>query len=197
MAIKSRLPPPPADLALRRLPVRRVRVLFRIHRSIQGCLYFSKTGDGRFNDPRGKYGVLYAALKPEAAFAEVFLRQLSLLLIQESDLRQRVLSEISCRSVKCVDLTGPGLRHLSCDNRLATEKPYQTTGLWSRAVFEHPQQPGGIIYRSRHNPQFKCVALFDRHARDLSVKSTESLLNGARRAWTVAQINRYKLAIQP
>jgi hypothetical protein len=31
----------------------------------------------------------------------------------------------------------------------------------------------------------------------LSVKSTESLLNGACREWTVAQINRYKLAIQP
>lgn len=197
MAIKSMLPPPPADLALRRLPVRPVRVLFRIHRSIHGCLYFGKTGDGRFDDPRGRYGVLYAALKPDAAFAEVFLRELSLLLIQESDLRQRVLSEISCGPVKCVDLTGHGLRQISCDNRLATEKPSQTTGLWSRAIFEHPQQPGGIIYRSRHNPQFKCVALFDRHARDLSLKSTESLLSGALRAWTVEQINRYKMAIQP
>jgi hypothetical protein len=193
----SKLPPPPADIAARPLPVRRIRALFRIHRSVHACFYFSKNGDGRFDDPLGKYGVLYAALKPEAAFAEVFLRQLSQLILPESDLDQRTLSEIGCKSVDCVDLTASGLRRLSCDNRIATEKPYRTTGLWSRAIFEHPQKPAGIIYLSRHNPRFKCVALFDTCCSRLTVKSAEPLMQGSRRAWTIEQINQYKLALQP
>ena len=193
----ARLPPPPEDIASRSLPVRRIRVLYRIHRSAQPCLHFSKSGDGRFDDPRGKYGVLYAALKPEAAFAEVFLRQLSQMLILETDLEQRALSEIACKPVDCVDLTGAGLRRLSCDNRVATEKPYRTPGLWSRAIFEHPQQPGGIIYLSRHNPRLKCAAIFDPCTRHLRVTSTEPLLCGIRRAWTIDQISKYHLALQP
>ena len=35
---------------------------------------------------------------------------------------------------------------------------------WSRALWEHPQQPDGIIYRSRHDPSKVCAALFDRCA---------------------------------
>jgi len=171
--------------------------LFRIHPSTKACLYFGKDGYGRFDDPLKKYGVLYTALKPEAAFAEVFLRLLSLMLILESDLRVRALSQIICKTVACVDLTGPGLRRLSCDNRISTEMPYRGAGHWSRALFEHPQQPQGIIYLSRHNPQFKCVALFDRCHRHLKLKSTESLLAGRRRTWTMDQVSKYHLAIQP
>lgn len=171
--------------------------MFRIHHSAHACLFFSKNGTGRFDDPLGKYGVLYAALRPEAAFAEVFLRQLSQWLILESDLDARILSEISCRSVDCVDLTASGLRQLSCDNRIATEKPYRTTGLWSRAFFKHPQKPAGIIYLSRHNPQFKCVALFDNCLDQLSVKRSEPLMQGKRRTWTTEQITKYNLALQP
>jgi hypothetical protein len=184
-------------MASRFLPLRRIRVLFRIHPSARACLHFSRNGDGRFDDPRGKYGVLYAALQPEAAFAEVFLRQLSLMLLQESDLEQRALSQIACHSLACVDLTGSGLRRLSCDNRIATEKPYRTPGLWSRSLFEHPQQPGGIIYLSRHNPRFKCVAIFDTHQSRMRVISTEPLLREPRRAWTTDQITKYHLALQP
>jgi hypothetical protein len=193
----TKLPLPPVDIATRSLPVRRIKVLFRIHRSALACLYFSKNGDGRFDDPRGKYGVLYAAMRPEAAFAEVFLRQLSQMILLESDLDERTLSEIGCKSVDCVDLTASGLRQLSCDNRIATEKPYRTTGLWSRAVFEHPQKPAGIIYLSRHNPRFECVALFDSCRGRLSVESAEPLMRGSLRAWTIDQISKYNLALQP
>ncbi len=123
----TRLPPPPLDLASRILPIKQLRgLLFRIHRPTQTCLHFGKNGEGRFDDPLKKYGVLYAALKSDAAFAEVFLRQLSLMLVSESDLRDRSLSEIICKSIACVDLTGSGLRQLSCDNRISTEKPYCT-----------------------------------------------------------------------
>ena len=192
------LPAPPRDIATRTLPLKELKgSVFRIHRATLECLHFSKDGIGRFDDPLKHYGVLYASLTPDAAFAEVFLRQLSLMLIQEADLQERSLSEIGCRDIKCVDLTGPGLRRLSCDNRISTEKPYHSTGMWSRALFDHPAQPAGIIYLSRHNPQFKCVALFERCHTRLKLKSTVGLLQPSCSSWTAAQLRRYKLAIQP
>jgi len=198
MGPRSGLPPPPADLDRRKLPLKLLKgPLFRIHRTSHTCLHFGKKMFERFDDPLGKYGVLYAAVQPEAAFAEVVLRRLSLMLICELDLQERSISEIACNRLHCVDLTGAGLRRVSCDNRIATEKPYHTVGQWSRALFMHPQQPDGIIYRSRHNPQFKCVALFDRCQSRLKSGVTESLMSGVRRAWTINQIDKYKLAIEP
>ena len=192
------LPAPPKDIAERALPFKELRgSVFRIHRSTRECLHFSKDATGRFDDPLKHYGVLYASLTPDAAFAEVFLRQLSLMLVQEAELQERSLSEIGCANIRCVDLTGPGLRRLSCDNRISTEKPYHTTGLWSRALFDHQTQPAGIIYLSRHNPRFKCVALFDKCHRHLKLKSTAGLLLPSCSSGTGAQIKRYKLAIQP
>ena len=189
---------PPRDIAERALPIKELRgSVFRIHRSTRECLYFNKDATGRFDDPLKHYGVLYASLTPDAAFAEVFLRQLSLMLVQETDLQERSLTEIGCRGIRCVDLTGPGLRRISCDNRISTEIPYQTTGLWSRALFDHPAQPASIIYLSRHNPRFKCLALFDKCHTRLKLKSTVGLLQPSCSSWTAAQVRRFKLAIQP
>ena len=191
------LPLPPADLASRKLPLVSVRgTLFRIHRSALPCLFFGKDGSSRFDDPTKQYGVLYASLKPEAAFAEVFLRQLSMMLILEADLRDRAIAEIACKNIQCVDMTGAGLRQLSCDNRISTETSYGTTGCWSRALFEHPQQPGGIVYLSRHNSRFKCVALFDRCQRQLKINSSVGLLSPSYRNWTISQVSNYNLAVQ-
>jgi len=200
MAVKpaTGLPAPPPDLDRRKLPLKFLkRPLFRMHLTSRNCLHFGRKSSGRFDDPLGKYGVLYVALQPEAAFAEVFLRRLSLPLIRELDLQERSISEIVCHRLRCVDLTGVGLRRVSCDNRIATEKPYHTVGQWSRALFLHPQQPDGIIYRSRHNPQFKCLALFDRCQSRLKVRTREGLMSGMRRAWTIGQVDRYKLALEP
>ena len=192
------LPSPPAELDRRKLPLKLLKgPIFRIHHTGRSCLYFGKKTAQRFDDPLGRYGVLYAAVQPEAAFAEVFLRPLSLMLIREVDLQERSLSEIACNRLHCVDLTGAGLRRVSCDNRIATEKPYLTVGQWSRALFIHPQQPDGIIYRSRHNPQLKCLALFDRCQSRLKLGVTEGLMSGVRRTWTIGQIDKYKLAIEP
>jgi hypothetical protein len=200
MAVKpsGKLPGPPPDLARRELPLQRVDgSVFRIHRTTFNCLYFGKKQSERFDDPLGQYGVLYAALQPEAAFAEVFLRHLSLMLIPESSIHERSISELHVVGIRCVDLSGAGLRRVSCDNRIATEKPYPTVWQWSRALFTHPQEPDGLIYRSRHNPQFKCLALFDRCETRVTLKGSEPLMSGSRRAWTVKQIARYDMSLEP
>ncbi|HEY3860574.1 MAG TPA: RES family NAD+ phosphorylase [Verrucomicrobiae bacterium] len=195
--MEAKLPPPPPDLHARPLPVTPLTgLIFRIHRTGLDCLHFGKSGAGRFDDPHGRYGVLYASLQPEGAFAEVFLRGLSLMLVREADFTGRSMSGIACKSLMVVDLTGAGLRKVSCDNRISTEIPFHTVGLWSGAFFAHPRQPDGIIYRSRHNPRFKCVALFDRCKARLGVEPSEALITGRRRQWTANQIDKYGLAIE-
>lgn len=120
------------------------------------------------------------------------------MVVAEQDLVDRSLATIATRQLRCVDLLGEGLRAISCDKRISTEKPYKTVGLWSRALFEHPERPDAILYRSRHNPQLNCVALFDRCRPKLKVKAViiEELM-GARRAWTADQLDTYKLDIVP
>jgi hypothetical protein len=169
--------------------------LYRIHRTVHHWRYFGKNASEPFDDPLKRYGVLYVSALPEAAFAEVFLRTLSLMVVDEMDLRARSLASFAAHSLRCVDLTGSGLRKLSCYNRISTEKPYATVGLWSRALYTHPQQPDGVIYRSRHNPRFRCLALFDCCAAKLSAGSSEELMGVTRRAWTSDQIVRYDLSV--
>jgi RES domain len=196
MAPKVTLPPPPTDLPTRKLPLVTVKgSLYRIHRTVQHWRYFGKNASARFDDPLKRYGVLYVSSRPEAAFAEVFLRTLSLTVVDEVDLWARSLTSFAANSLRCLDLTGSGLRKLSCDNRISTEKPYTTVGLWSRALYTHPQQPDGIIYRSRHNPRFRCLALFDRCAAKLSAGSSEELMGVTRRGWTSDQLVRYDLSL--
>jgi hypothetical protein len=170
---------------------------FRIHPSRFKGGFFGKNMSGRFDDPQGQYGVLYASLRAEGAFAEVFLRNLSWQLIAELDLQLRSLTVFQCATLHCVDLTGAGLKKVGSDNRIATEKPYQTTGKWSRALFSHPGKPDGIIYRSRHNPNYKSVALFDRCQSRVKVKVSQELMSAALSRWTLKQIRKYDLALEP
>ncbi len=196
MAASVTLPAPPADLSSRKLPLVTLRSdLYRIHRSAHNWRYFGKTLSERFDDPQGLYGMLYGATSAEAAFAEVFLRHLSCMDIAETDLTVRSMSTFGPESLRCVDLTGPGLRRLSCDNRIATERPYRTTQQWSRALHMHPQRPDGIVYRSRHNPRFRCVALFDRCTGKLAGLKTEEMMGPVWRAWVADQLLKYRIAM--
>src|SRR2546422_5244899 len=96
----GKLPSPPADLASRELPLTRVAgPLYRVHQASLSGLFFGRTGHSRFDDPHQQFGVLYAALKPEAAFAEALLRQLNQMLILESALAERALSVINLAAI--------------------------------------------------------------------------------------------------
>jgi hypothetical protein len=72
-------PGPPDDLARRDLPLVSVSGrLFRVHRTRHAPVFFGKTGDNRFDDPRGDYGVLYAGASEACAFIETFAEPLDI-----------------------------------------------------------------------------------------------------------------------
>ena len=138
------------------------------------------TRDWRYDDPEGEFGVLYVASDFEGAFVEGCVHDDGLgeatPMLSESYLRGRCLSKIGFTgSLRLVDLTGPGVARIRADARLCSGD-YEIAQRWSRALWEHPQQPDGILYLSRHNPSLVCAAIYDR-ASSSTVEALGSFLD--------------------
>ena len=156
--------PPPADLAERELPIVRLeRPWFRLHAAERDPVFFGRTGLNRFDDTDGEFGVLCAAEDAIGAFIEVYGRDPGLNLVAESDLRRRVLSELTVEGgLRLVDLTGPGAARIGATGAISTDPHGRLVQPWSRALYDHPSSPDGIHYRLKHDLGRKGVALFDR-----------------------------------
>jgi hypothetical protein len=78
-----------------------------VHRKRHAPLFFGKTGDNRFDDPRGEYGVLYAGASEGCAFIETFGEPLDFPFVTRAQIDVRKLSEIELmKSLRLVDLSG-------------------------------------------------------------------------------------------
>jgi hypothetical protein len=159
-------------------------------------LYYGKSADYRFDDPRKEYGVLYAADTPEGAFLEVCIREAGKY-FDLSYFQERKLTEISLpEPARFVDLTGPGLSLLRVDNRL-TSGSYRMAQRWSRAFWSHPDRPDGILYCSRFNPALRSIALFDRIGLALSPRDCGPLADPRNLMFLREMLNRYRLTLNP
>ncbi len=69
-----------------------------------------------------------------------------------------------------LDFTKTGsLTRLPADGRLFSGA-YTVSEAWSRAIYNHPSRPDGIVFRSRFDPAGKLAAIFDRDPHDWAVK---------------------------
>jgi hypothetical protein len=138
----------------------------RIHRTSHAPIFFSpgkgRPPVGRFDSAAGAFGVLYCAETFSGAFIETVLRNPARQLIGMADIESRSVAVIgTSRTTRLVDLQGSGLQQLGLDSSIFTG-PYENCGLWTDALFQHPEHPDGILYRSGHDPSQTCVALFER-----------------------------------
>jgi RES domain len=140
--------------------------LFRIHRSLdrnniqRSAIYFDRSGESRFNNSAGEYGVLYAGFDSYTAFRETF-RLSSFTNVGTKFLRERCLSVVyPQRDLRLVDLSGAGLTVIGADARLITGS-YSLSQEWSKALYHHADRIDGIYYRSRFDPSRFCIALYD------------------------------------
>lgn len=124
-------------------------------------MHFGSSGGNRFDSPDKKFGTLYLAQQMDGAFVEVFCRQRQRHISEEFLARIHVAEFRSTRSLRLVDLAGKGLVRMGLDARICTGD-YGIAQQWTRAFHGHPDQADGIIYVSRHDPEQKLVALFDR-----------------------------------
>jgi len=167
-------PEPPPDLHARSLPLRSIRTAwFRIHDLSYDPIFFGRTGNHRFDAPHPrKYGVLYLGADVDCAFIETLGHETGKNVIAEAELMSRGLARVRVRGgLRLVDLTAQGLAQIGADNHLGTG-PIAVSQRWSRALYRHPEQPDGICFRSRHNPELLCAAIFDR----VSPRVTATLL---------------------
>jgi RES domain len=65
---------------------------------------------------------------------------------------------------------------IGVDNRLTTG-PYEVAGRWALALWRHPDSPDGILYRSKHDPNHICAAIFDRGHCEFAVTTTRPLMD--------------------
>lgn len=161
---------PPPDLNERSLPLAEGGLCagpwYRMYRSGYDPVYFGRSRGARFDDPEGEYGVLYAASDEFGAFIESFGRKPGKRRFFVSQLASRRLAVLgSRRELKLVDLRGGGLARLGATGEV-TSGGYGLSQAWSRVLHEHPEEPDGIAYRLKHDPDRHGVALFERMAED-------------------------------
>ena len=128
-------------------------------------LHFSVRGTSRF-DPVGGAGTLYLAAELAGALMEVFDDRWGPVgslgrSVTSQELKEWWVTLVSIPSVEVFDATGRNLSKLGTDAQLLTGD-YATTQQWAQRLMDHPQQIGGILYRSRHDPVQLDVALFGR-----------------------------------
>ena len=154
-------PDPPSDLGQRELPLKIIKaktVFYRVHQAQYHPIYFNNSSQGRFNIPEG---VMYLGIDEWVAFRETIGRFSKYPLISCEELNRRRLSQvISSRDLSLVDLTGNGLTLLDADGRLSTGS-YDIAQRWSQAFQDHPSNPDGIYYCSRHDLSRFCLALYN------------------------------------
>jgi hypothetical protein len=172
----------------KRLPLAKVQAgtrWFRVHASTSNTLWFGPAAGSppihRFDDPAGRFGVCYFGASIEVAFAETFLRNPPVRILDLADLATRSISTIELRrELRLLTLDGPGLARLGATAELASTSGYARSQAWAGAFWEHAEKPDGLIYRSRHDDSALCVAAYDRARDGLAVVEERTLTDDAK-----------------
>jgi hypothetical protein len=139
---------------------------------------------------------MYMAEELDCAFIETFDRDKFLNVVAWSEIERRGVARVeSASDLRLVDLSGPGLRRIGADGRLATTDDYPLTQRWSRTLHDHPNAPHGIQYRSRHDPSLTSVALFERAQAAITVTHLGSLADPGFLDQLMEILNRYEFAL--
>ena len=193
-------PKPPADLAELNLLVKETTCAWwRSHRSSQGAIFFGRTGDNRYDAPAGEYGILYLAETEAGAFVETYLRNPKGIPVYVSmtELGQRHFTAIKFDApLRLVDLTGSGLARMGADDRL-TSGTYAVSQQWALALWNHPERPDGILFRSRNDPEQVCCGVFDRRSDAKTGRTLGSLVGPGNATLLGGLLDRYGTALLP
>lgn len=168
-----------AHLSSCKLPLieRSAEALYRIHRTDFDPVYFGPS-DGipptsRFDDPRSEFRVCYLGLSRFAVVAETLLHSPLRRVLNTADIERRSFATLRLvRTVKLVQLHGPGLHRLKITSDIVDHEDYAACGELIRALYERGEPVDGIEYRCRHDNDEIAVALFDRAADAIELEST-------------------------
>jgi len=170
----------------------------RIHVRTTNALWFGPARGrepiNRFDDPSGRFRVCYFGTTVEVCFAETFLRNPPVRILALDDLAMRsVATKEVCRDLRFVPIHGPSLARLGVTAELSSGSDYTASQLWSRAMWEHSDQPDGVLYRSRHDGSALCVAVYDRAKDGFGIVQDHSLTEDAQQLARL--LKRYGLGL--
>ena len=192
-------PFPPANLESRQpalLTLPGGTILHRFYTAAFDPIYFDRSTAGRLNAPDASFGTLYAAKTTKGAFAETFLRRPGLNLIDAKILVAKAYVKIRVTApLSLIELTGPGLAILGATAEVTHGGlPYDLPQHWSKALHAHPCQADGIAYRSRHDDNELCYAVFDRASASIAVRNTIKDLD---QNWFWKLMDQYSVGLAP
>lgn len=181
--MSSASPDLPDDCLVVRLP--EGTPLVRVHWRDKSPVWFGpKSGDlpsNRFDAPNGEYGTLYGAESLAGAFAETVLRKAARIIAWPL-VAKRSWSVLELRrDLQLAQLHGDGLAWHGVTGDICTGDDYGPSQALSLAF--HEKGLDGIVYRSRHNNDQLCYAIFDRVlASDFALLRTSHFEDEARMA---------------
>lgn len=185
-------PLPPDDFANRPLPLDEITAgsaFVRIHLSAFDPIHFGTSGNNRFDDPQGEYGVCYMAMTIEGAFAETCLRAVGAPYVASTFLEARSFATIEATApLRLATVHGTGLSRLGATS-VVTAGQHALAQRWSRAIHDHPSAPDGILYRANHDNGEFCAALFERCRDRLRLSATNAIMSDRNRL--AALLNHY------
>jgi len=195
-------PLPPRDLKKRPLPIHEIRAienLYRIHPADRTPLFFGPAQGqpprNRWDSPDGRFGVCYVAEEPNAAFAECFLREPGVMVLEMDDLKERALALLRpFRNLRVVAMHGSGLHALGA-TAACCSGAYAVSRAWAAALYAHPEKPDGIRYRARHDDDGFAMALFHRTAGDLLWVGGAALDDALAQPHLVSFLDRYDVGL--
>jgi RES domain-containing protein len=192
-------PLPPADLGQRNLALEIFSTgteLHRFHAARFGPTFFDKSRDGRFNAPDASYGTLYVACHRRGAFAESLLRDVGTTSLSENMVMTKAYVSFQLlRQLRAVRVTGNGLHAIGATAAVNSVGSYDIPQAWSKALHDHPSQPDAILYRSRHDDDQLCLAVFERASGAVAVTGSERHL--LRTGWFLELLEDYGVGLSP
>ncbi len=148
--------------------------LVRIFQSGRSPVWFGPAASAppanRFDAPNGQYRTLYAATSLTGAYVETALHRPAGRIVKRSFIESRSVAIVHpTRALTMATLHGTGLMFHDAFPALGTGQDYNVSRAFALALYEQFQELDGLVYRSSHNDDERCLALFDRVAADALV----------------------------
>ena len=164
MAAANKLVPPRPRADLATLDLRLHKLHAVTHYRLTGAgyvspLFWSKSGQYRFDSPTAKWGVCYAGDSVGSAFQEVYSDAIRKGTLDYKDVAAYQVWKITVpASMRTIELAGPTLTHIRATLQCFTGR-YSLSQEWGRALMLNKDDLDGLVYIGRRCGK-PCLALF-------------------------------------